>query len=288
MGGGTYSYSDRALRSSSLGYTTKSAQEIFVERNINSAMNPFGVGIRESCDSKEHPNSLPIIIALDVTGSMGSVPHFLVKEGFPEIMDSIIKSGIADPQVLFLGIGDHECDHAPLQVGQFESSDELLDKWLTSIYLEGGGGGNAGESYLLAWYFASYHTKIDSFEKRGQKGFLFTIGDEPTLFSVPKTYLKKIMGEGQYEDYTSQKLLEKAMEKYNVYHIHIKETGAGSSRSTMNGWKQLMGDEHLIIANKREDVADIIKNIVIESEAPNTTESKNTEPKDKKDEEMML
>lgn len=288
MGGGTYSYSDRAIRSSSLGYDKKSAQEIFVERNINSAMNPYGVGIRESCDSNEHPNSLPIIIALDVTGSMGSVPHFLVKEGFPEIMDSIIKSGIADPQVLFLGIGDHECDRAPLQVGQFESSDELLDKWLTSIYLEGGGGGNAGESYLLAWYFAAYHTKIDSFEKRGQKGFLFTIGDEPTLLSVPKAYLKKIMGEGQYEDYTSQKLLEKAMEKYNAYHIHIKETGAGSSRSTMNGWKQLMGDEHLIIANKREDVADIIKNIIIESEAPNATESKNIKVKDKKDEEMML
>lgn len=262
MGGGTYSYSDRAIRSASLGYTTKSAQEIFVERNINSAMNPFGVGIRESCDSNEHPNSLPIIIALDVTGSMGSVPHFLVKEGFPEIMDSIIKSGIADPQVLFLGIGDHECDRAPLQVGQFESSDELLDKWLTSIYLEGGGGGNAGESYLLAWYFAAYHTKIDSFDKRGQKGFLFTIGDEPTLNSIPKRYLKGIMGEGQYEDYTSVKLLEKSLERYNVYHIHIKETGAGHSQRTMDGWRQLMG-ENLIIANKREDVADIITNTII-------------------------
>ena len=261
MGGGTYSYSNSVLRTSAKGYATKSTQEIFKERNINSAMNPYGVNLRESCDSEEHPNSLPIIIALDVTGSMGSVPHFLVKEGFPEIMDSIIKSGIPDPQVLFLGIGDHECDAAPLQVGQFESSDELLDKWLTTIFLEGGGGGNNGESYLLAWYFAGYHTRIDSFDKRNQKGFLFTIGDEPTLNEIPKTYLSQIMGEGQYENYSSVKLLEKVSEKYHVFHIHIKETSAGSSKATMNGWKQLMGD-NLIISERRSDVSKIIINVV--------------------------
>jgi hypothetical protein len=287
MGGGTYSYSDRSIRSATMGYTTKSTQEIFKERNINSAMNPYGVGIRESCDSEEHPNSLPIIIALDVTGSMGSVPHFLVKEGFPEIMDSIIKSGINDPQVLFLGIGDHECDKAPLQVGQFESSDELLDKWLTTIFLEGGGGGNDGESYLLAWYFAAYHTRIDSFDKRGKKGFLFTIGDEPTLNEIPKVFLKGMMGDGQYENYSSVKLLEKAIEKYNVYHIHIKETGAGSSRSTMNGWKQLMG-ENLIIAEHRTDVVKIITDVVTGLNENDPTEGKEIKTKVHHDADMML
>ncbi len=287
MGGGTYSYSDRMVRSADLGYHTKSPQEIFKERNINSAMNPYGVKIRESCDSVEHPNTVPIIIALDVTGSMGSVPHFLVKEGFPEIMDSIIKSGINDPQVLFLGIGDHECDKAPLQVGQFESSDELLDKWLTTIFLEGGGGGNVGESYLLAWYFAAYHTRIDSFDKRGKKGFLFTIGDEPTLTEIPKSFLKGIMGDGQYENYSSVKLLEKAIEKYNVYHIHIKETGAGSSRSTMNGWKQLMG-ENLIIAEHRTDVVKIITDVVTGLNENDPTEGKEIKTKVHHDAEMML
>ena len=50
------------------------------------------------------------ILALDVTGSMGSIPHYLVKDGLPNIMDGLIKKGIADPQVLFMGIGDHECE----------------------------------------------------------------------------------------------------------------------------------------------------------------------------------
>lgn len=263
MGGGFYSSTSRTLRENSLGYTTKSVNEIFKERNINSAMNPYGVQLRESRDSIEHPNSLGIIISLDVTGSMGSVPHNLVKNGLPTIMENIIGKGIKDPQVLFVGIGDHECDSAPLQVGQFESSDELLDKWLTTIYLEGGGGGNAGESYLLAWYFAGYRTSIDCFEKRKQKGFLFTIGDEPTLKEISKSEICKIMGDGQYQNFHALSLLDKARESYHVFHIHVKETGAGSRISTINGWSQLMGD-NLIIADRHTEIPNIIASKIIE------------------------
>lgn len=287
MGGGSYSSSDRLFRSAKLGYTTKSTHEIFKERNINSAMNPYGVEIRESRDSDEHPNSLAIIFALDVTGSMGTVPHFLVKEGLPKIMESIIKNGVSDPQVLFMGIGDHECDNSPLQVGQFESSDELLDHWLTSIYLEGGGGGNLGESYHLAWYFAGYHTSIDCFEKRGKKGILFTIGDEPVLNSIPISSLKQIMGEGQYENYSKNKLLEKAIEKYHVFHIHIRETGAGSSMATINGWKQLMG-ENLLIAEKRTDVVQIIIDAILKTTKYNEFTNTSKPVVNKEVEEMVL
>lgn len=265
MGGGSYSYDSRVSRATSSGYYTKSAREIFSSRSINSEMNPMGVGIRESRDSEEHPNSVPIIIALDVTGSMGSVPHFLVKDGLPMLMQKIIDAGIKDPQVLFLGVGDHECDEAPIQIGQFESSDELLDHWLTKTYIEGGGGGNAGESYLLAWYVGGYHTSIDSFEKRGKKGILITIGDEPTLDSVPGRTLKSLFGDGQYSaSYSATELLDKAREMYDCYHLHICQTGAGQRERTKDGWRQLMGDG-LVLVQRKEDVADTIANIVIES-----------------------
>jgi hypothetical protein len=265
MGGGSYSFVSRSAREEDLGYKTKSTQEIFKQRSINNAMNPSGIVVRESRDSKEHPNVVSIILALDVTGSMGTIPHFLVKEGLPNIMASIINGGINDPQLLFLAIGDHECDNSPLQVAQFESSDELLDKWLTDVYLEGGGGGNSGESYLLAWYFAGFHTSIDCFEKRGQKGFLFTIGDEPTLKSVPKRALQNIMGDGQYDEFSADMLLEKAREKYHCFHLHIKQTGAGSRQETMDGWKQLMG-EGLIIVDNKNDVSRIISETIIKTQ----------------------
>ena len=265
MGGGTYSTTNRAARATSLGYHTKSRQEIFISKSINSAMNPHGVALRESRDSEEHPESLAIIIALDVTGSMGSVPHYLVKEGLPHIVEKIIESGIEHPQILFLGIGDHTCDQAPLQVGQFESSDELLDKWLTDVWLEGMGGGNAGESYMLAWYFAAFHTSIDCLEKRSKKGFLFTIGDEPVLDSVPANVLKELMGDGQYENYKSPDLLEKAMEKYRVYHINVRETRSGSRRIVAEGWASLLS-EAFMVAHRHEDIAGIISEKIVQDE----------------------
>lgn len=277
MGGGTYSSSGRMRRSVKHGYASKdvalesgladhtyraaSADKIF-SRSINNAMNPHGVMLRESRDSEEHPESLAIIIALDVTGSMGSVPLHLVREGLPHIMETILERGVKDPQVLFLAIGDHECDQAPIQIGQFESSDELLDKWLTDAFLEGGGGGNDGESYLLAWYFAAQRTEIDCLEKRGKKGFLFTIGDEPTLRSVPAVALKGIFGEGQFENCSANKLLEKVREKYDTYHIHITETGSGSRKHIQDGWKQLMPDGFIPV-QRHSDVADTIAQTIV-------------------------
>jgi len=257
MGMGAYSLDDRAKRARRKGYDSKPASEIFTQRSINNAMNPYGVTVRESRDSDEHPDTVSIVLALDVTGSMGSIPHFLVREGLPYIMGNIIQWGIPDPQLLFLAIGDHEYDKSPLQVGQFESSDALLDKWLTDVYLEGGGGGNVGESYLLAWYFAGLHTSIDCFEKRHKKGFLFTIGDEPTLPEIPSNVLKNIMGKGQYQNYHASELLDIARERYHVYHLHIKQTSAGRRLRTQDGWKQLMGD-NLVMVDHYEEIAKII------------------------------
>ena len=263
MGGGSYSSSSRSMRAEYEGYATKSATEIF-SRNLNSAMSPNGIDIRESRDSEEHPNSVAIIIALDVTGSMGSIPLYLVREGLPAIMQKIIDSGIKDPQVLFLAIGDHEYDRVPLQVGQFESSDELLDHWLTKVYIESGGGGNGGESYSLAHYFAANHTSIDCFEKRGQKGFLFTIGDEPTLPDYPARAIKNIMGCPEAREYDSLELLEAARKKYNVYHLHLKQGSNGRSERVMDGWKQLIGND-LIIVEDKYSIAQTIEKIIVES-----------------------
>lgn len=261
MGGGTYSVAS-ATSTRALGdFANKSNEEIFTNQKLASEMSPFDVTVREARDSDEHPNSLAIIIGLDVTGSMGSVPQMLVRDGLPSIMDKIIQSGELDPQLLFLGIGDHECDQAPLQVGQFESNDVALDHWLTSTYLEGGGGGNSGESYLLAWYFAAMHTSIDCHEKRGRKGILITIGDEPTLRSLPARRLQAIMGPGQHTDYSAQQLLELASERYDVFHIHLLSTGAGHAYKDEGSWQQLLGD-NLIMAQSPEIVADTIASLV--------------------------
>jgi len=263
MGGGHYSFESRTTRAETLGYTTKSAHQIFEQRSINNAMDPCGVDVRECRDSDDHPETIPVIIALDVTGSMGSIPHHLVKEGLPTLMSSVIQRGAVDAQILFLAVGDHECDRSPLQAGQFESSDELLDHWLTNVFLEGGGGANGGESYLLPWYFAAYHTATDAWEKRRKKGFLFTIGDEPNLKNVSAAQLRQIMGTGQYQDFSDVELLEKAREKYHVIHLHIAQTSSGRRQYVMDDWKQLMHDD-CVIVDDYKDLPKIIADKVIE------------------------
>lgn len=265
MGGGFYLLSSRDIRAKSSGYYTKSRDEIFLQnrkRIIHQSMLPSNALLREARDSDDHPESIPIIIALDFTGSMGTIPHELVKDGLPTIMSGIIDAGIPDPQILFLGVGDHECDRAPLQVGQFESSDELIDNWLTKSYIEGGGGGNDGESYLLAWYFAAKHTVTDAWEKRNKKGFLFTIGDEPSLRHLPSEVINEIMKNGNQASYTDRELLEMAQEKYEVYHLHMMRGHAGSR--SVGYWENLLAN-HCIRIESNEEVAETIKRIVVDN-----------------------
>jgi len=269
MGGGIYSNASAEITRSTNNYHTSSNEQIFKSRSLDSEMNPHGVALREARDSDEHPNSVGIIIGLDVTGSMGSVPQNLVRDGLPTIMGRIIESGEEDPQVLFVAIGDHKSDRAPLQVGQFESNDVALDKWLTTTYLEGNGGGNGGESYLLAWYFAAHSTSMDCFEKRGRKGILFTIGDEPNHQLLPGDYIRDITGNGEGKSYTADELLVLASETYEVYHIHVQDTYNGRRAGVLEGWKETLGD-HVLVAETANDIPALISSTVISLKGDNT------------------
>lgn len=261
MGGSTYDGHSRSIRATSDGFYSKPVDQIF-SKGMHESMNPANIAIRECRDSQIHPNTVPIIIALDVTGSMHHIPHDLVKDGLPTMMTKLIQSGVPDAAVLFLAVGDHVSDNSPLQVGQFESGDSELDMWLTRTYLEGGGGPNRGESYMLAWYFAANHVVMDSFEKRNQKGFLFTIGDEPNLPEISQTALKEIMGVNAKGQGTmlSEDLLELAQEKFNVFHIFVEH----GNRSINSEWRKQLG-QNLIVCRDHTKIPSIISNTVVEN-----------------------
>lgn len=123
------------------------------------------------------------------------------------------------------------------------------------------------ESYLLAWYFAGNHVKTDAFNKRNKKGYVFTIGDEPTLKSLPINAVKELLKEsaiGQ-QSYTADDLLKKAQEQNFVYHIHIDHGYQGTSNSIINNWKPIIG-QNLIVIKDYRDLAKTISNIIISNE----------------------
>ena len=255
MGGGSYDPIASRSRSTTY-YQTMSREEVFKQRKIDPEMDPKKITVRESRDSEEHPESFPIIIALDETGSMGRIPELIIKNVLPDIMESILNAGVKDPQICFMGM-----EQAPLQVGQFESSDELMEKWLTKVYLEGRGGGNGHESYSLAWYFADRHISTDAWEKRQQKGVLITIGDESCQKILLKEQLSKYLNDDPEEDIVSSGLLERVREKWNVFHIHCN---GGSYRASQTNWEKLLGTGLVVsMANDGSDIKDIIPKLIL-------------------------
>lgn len=231
-------------------YKTKSRSDIFKSdktRMIAPEMDPKGLAFRESRDSAAHPNSLALGVFLDVTGSMGRIPEQLIRHKLGSLMDTLLEHDVQDPQVMFTAIGDHISDRAPLQVGQFESGTDELNACLANVFIEGGGGGQNKESYLLAWLIAGRHTSIDCFEKRGQKGFIFTIGDEKSWDSIDSKRLKNLMGYAETEPINAKDLLAQAQRTYHVFHIHINETGYRNNPDVFGYWRDLLGERFLIL-----------------------------------------
>ena len=226
------------------------AQQVFKAEQMEDAFNPAKMKLpREACDSVDSPHSRGIILAEDVTGSMGYVLLELIQNHFPKIIQKTYDTVSYDPHIMFMGVGDVECDDAPLQVTQFETDLRILEQ-LQKIWLERGGGCNSYESYILPWYFAAKHTKMDCFEKRGEKGFLFTFGDEEPTPNIRASDIKKVFGdqdELETRMLTSKDCLEMASEKFYCYHIMLHGTNFGSSERRM--WKELMGGHACELGN---------------------------------------
>lgn len=260
---GYSTWSDSAYRTIKTDYSSKKVDDIFTAnktKKISPEMDPKGLKIRECRDSAAHPLSIAIKFWLDETGSMGTIPERLIRHKLGALIETLLKHGVTDPSVLFGGIGDHHSDSYPLQVGQFESGTEELNKWVTGLYLEGSGGGQNKESYLLAWLIAGRYTSIDCFEKRGKKGYLFTVGDEKTWDSLSAAAIVDFLG-GQAEDVTAEQLLVEARRMYHVYHIHINSTGYKDDPDVIGSWKSLLG-QNLIILDDADNVAEVVASTI--------------------------
>lgn len=261
---GSSSWSDDAYKHIKSDYKTKSTDDIFTNnksKKVALEMNPFGIKFRESRDSDAHPLTLAVMFWLDVTGSMGRIPESMVREKLGTLMETLIKHNINDAQIFFGAIGDHISDSAPLQIGQFESGTEELNKYLSSIYIEGNGGGQCKESYLLAWLFAARHTSIDCFEKRGQKGILFTVGDEMSWDNIDGNSLKNIMGYTESEGISDKQLLLEAQRMYHIFHIHINEGSYENDPRVLGYWKELL-NERLIILEDYNQISELVASTV--------------------------
>lgn len=273
MGTGSWSTKDftnyvSCSRGVDLDTYTKSAysvQEVYKAKRLDSRLDPLNI-MRESRDSDEHPNTLPVILALDVTGSMGQAAVKTAQK-LNEIMTSLYAdSSLPDVEFCVMGIGDLACDSAPIQMSQFESDIRIAEQ-MDAIYFEGGGGGNSYESYTAAWYMGARHCDLDCW-KRGQKGIIITLGDELPNPYLPKT-LSYVTGDSLQSGIETKDLMNEVIDKFNIYHLSVNDRSSSYYFNNRNSdldkaWGQLLGENYSVVTldNLAETITTIIKNNV--------------------------
>lgn len=256
MGYGGYSF--EAHQAITRSRADAPVQQVFQQRTCHPLMNPRGIRVRESRDSASHPNTLSIVIALDVTGSMGEIPDLLARKELPGFIKLLMDYGVQDPQVLFMAVGDAFADQAPLQVGQFESTGELMDQWLTWTWLEAGGGQHGHESYDLALYFAARHLDMDCFRLRKKRGYLFLTGDEKPYPMLSREAVRSTLGDPIDEDLPLRVVIDEAQRSLEPFFL-VPDL----QRRTFceRAWRTVLGDR-VIAMESPVDTCSVMAGIV--------------------------
>ncbi len=267
MGYGSWSSADWK-KYSSAKISGKKVNDIYKATTIDAKYDPKKIRVRESLDSAEHPVTTPIIIGLDVTGSMGDLLDVTAKRLGEMVKDIIEREPVEGPQIMFCAVGDSRCDSAPLQATQFESDIRIASQ-LTELWFERGGGGNRFESYPLVWYLAANKTKTDAWDKRQKKGVIFTLGDDGYPDKLLAKEIEKVFGDSVREDISTEALLAQVSRRYEVFHLMVMD-GRSESIVKLPAWRELMG-ERAISVTSVEAIPEIIVSL-LESVAGRDTE----------------
>lgn len=268
MGSGTVSHSSMRTYASSLGRSYDSSTgrvtgQEFVARRIDPSLDPRNFKVRECANSDEHPNTIPVILGLDVTGSMGEACSETAAALGTIIMNLYKK--FSDIEFCIMGIGDLAYDEAPIQMSQFESDIRIAES-LDKIYMEHGGGGNCFESYTAAWYMGLKRTKLDCFDKQHRKGIIITMGDEPLNPYLPVRTLNDAINGTEEADVETKELYRQASQKFDIFHIAVdspRDCYQRYKHDVDNSFGRLLGSRYKV--SSIDSLAHTIEDCITES-----------------------
>jgi hypothetical protein len=257
MGGGSYSstkYSHAVVDLASRGATfakSSSARATGNYTDLSEHLDPKKLkdGMRESCYTPGFNDATPIVIGIDATGSMDRVP-FHVQAELPKLIDLIVEKEISDhPNVLFMAMDDENCvPNAAFQISQFEIESDKLLAALNDLIIPHMGGGNMGESYHLFYYALANHTKIECFDKNGEKGFAFLICDEEPYFDAgdytkhgtTEAIALSVFGDTIQSEIAMLDSVKKAAERYHLFVLRPHHTSHGKNDKISKMWQDLL------------------------------------------------
>lgn len=259
----TYAATAKTLKDDGIDPFAYSKATLRSGGTVHDLLNAADGKIRESNDPGDGKKTTSITVAIDVTGSGGRVPG-IIRDDLPTLMGLLSVQGYVEhPNIQVIAFGDATCDSYPLQVSQFEA-DIKIDECLRAIVLEGGGGGQGRESYELVMWYATYMNKLAAWD-RGEKGYLFLIGDEmPYDYVEPEHVRKYVRGHAEIaaRRMSLSELMPALLAKYKVYYIICEGSSYYSDPSVLGTWRDLLGGEFVIKLPDPADISELIASIV--------------------------
>lgn len=210
----------------------------------------------ESRDSAEHPESNPVLVCFDVTGSNYS-RAVVAQKKLPALMD-LLNKYLKDPQVAIAANDDFTTSGKNcFQMSEFES-DNRVDEHIRNTWLISRGGSNDGESYDLLVYAAAKKVVLDSVEKRGKKGYMFMYADEPFFKQVSQDHVKEVFGDIIQGDIPIEEIIEEARRNFNIFVLWPE----GGYRHAREQYVKLFGEEFVVTLQDPNLICEMIASIV--------------------------
>lgn len=245
MGGGG-GYYDRDVTSTD-GTYSDTANTIFTQTNLHPDLDP-----KNKIVTSSHGN--PIVVAIDVTGSMGDWTK-IIFDKMPLFYGQLIMQGyLTDPEISFAAIGDATSDRCPLQISDF-AQGSAIDTQLAKLYLEGNGGGQTYESYELAAFYYANRCDVSS---ATSKPFLFITGDEGMYDPLNKNIITNLIGVSVENDVSCREIFSKLREKFHVFHVKKPYSDSSADARILSQWESIVGPESILRLQTPKAVVDIM------------------------------
>jgi hypothetical protein len=194
----------------------------------------------------------PLIIAVDVTGSMASWPAQIF-DRLPLLYNTLTQYR-EDLEICFAAIGDAACDQWPLQVTSFASGYDL-EQLLGALYGEGGGG-DAPESYGLFAQWVGTHVEAPNAE---DAPFLIVFGDIHMHARIPAGQIQHYLGD-QAGDVDAIQAWNRVCERWNTWFLRRPGGKAGDVVDQM--WGRAIGAQKVFHIQDEERAVDYAMGLI--------------------------
>jgi hypothetical protein len=198
----------------------------------------------------------PLIVAIDVTGSMASWP-FEIFDRLPLLFNTLSQYR-PDVEICFAAIGDGNVDKWPLQVTTFASGFDL-EQLLGSLYGEGGGG-DAPESYGLFARWVNTHVQIPNAQ---EVPFLIVFGDISMHPKIAANQIEHYLGDKVKGDVDSLTEWNTLTQKWNTW--FLRRPGGKRGDQVDKQWGKAIGEQKIFHIEDEQRAVDYAMGLVARS-----------------------